>query len=64
MKNVLLKGKIVFGYCGSHDTIIVFAYIDEYNERIIRNRGMSVVKNLEEVCLHNLLKNCNLQSCS
>ena len=63
VKNLLLKGKIVFGYSSRHDTIILLIYIDGFKERTIRfwwNRSMFVVRSLEEICLHNLLKNCNL----
>ena len=36
MKNVLLKGKIVFGYCGGHDIIIIVFLIDGFKEGTIR----------------------------
>ena len=39
VKTVSLYGKIVFGYCGGHDTIIIFVYIDGYKERTIRLCG-------------------------
>ena len=40
VKNLSLKGKIVFGYCGGYDTIIVLIYIDGFKERTIRLCGI------------------------
>ena len=63
VKNLLLKGKIVLGYSSRRDTIILLIYIDGFKERTIRfwwTRSMCVVRSLEEICLYNLLKNCNL----
>ena len=41
-KNVSLKGKIVVGYCGGHNTIIFFFFFEGYQEKFIRLCGENI----------------------
>ena len=46
MENVLLKGKIVVGYCRGHDTIIAIFLIDGFKEKTIRLYGKEASQEL------------------